>query len=60
MPDINTFEVTEGDMFLLCSDGLNDMVEDEDIHLTLELAVRQPSTRGQPAGADGERQRRSR
>jgi PPM family protein phosphatase len=33
--DVNTFEVKEGDMFLLCSDGLNDMVEDEDIHLTL-------------------------
>ena len=33
--DVNTFEVREGDMFLLCSDGLNDMVEDEDIHLTL-------------------------
>jgi serine/threonine protein phosphatase PrpC len=33
--EVNTFEVTEGDMFLLCSDGLNDMVEDEDIHLTL-------------------------
>jgi PPM family protein phosphatase len=33
--DINTFEVTQGDTFLLCSDGLNDMVEDEDIHLTL-------------------------
>jgi len=34
-PDVGTFEVKEGDMFLLCSDGLNDMVEDEDIHLTL-------------------------
>jgi protein phosphatase len=33
--DINTFEVTEDDVFLLCSDGLNDMVEDDDIHLTL-------------------------
>jgi protein phosphatase len=33
--DINTFEAQEGDMFLLCSDGLNDMVEDDDIHLTL-------------------------
>ena len=33
--DVSTFEVKEGDMFLLCSDGLNDMVEDEDIHLTL-------------------------
>jgi PPM family protein phosphatase len=33
--DVNTFEAQEGDMFLLCSDGLNDMVEDGDIHLTL-------------------------
>jgi len=33
--DVSTFDVSEGDMFLLCSDGLNDMVEDEDIHLTL-------------------------
>jgi len=33
--DVNTFDVQEGDMFLLCSDGLNDMVEDEDIHLAL-------------------------
>jgi serine/threonine protein phosphatase PrpC len=33
--DVNNFEAEEGDMFLLCSDGLNDMVEDEDIHLTL-------------------------
>jgi len=33
--EVRTFEVREGDMYLLCSDGLNDMVEDEDIHLTL-------------------------
>jgi serine/threonine protein phosphatase PrpC len=33
--DVNTFEVSEGDLFLLCSDGLNDMVEDEEIHQTL-------------------------
>ncbi|MEO8630707.1 MAG: Stp1/IreP family PP2C-type Ser/Thr phosphatase [Betaproteobacteria bacterium] len=33
--DVSTFEAQEGDMFLVCSDGLNDMVEDEDIHLTL-------------------------
>ena len=25
----------KGDYFLLCSDGLPDMVEDEDIHLTI-------------------------
>ena len=34
-PEINSFEVKEGDIYLLCSDGLNDMVEDADIHLTL-------------------------
>jgi len=34
-PEINSFEVQEGDTYLLCSDGLNDMVEDDDIHLTL-------------------------
>ncbi len=34
-PEFNSFEVREGDTYLLCSDGLNDMVEDDDIHLTL-------------------------
>ena len=40
--------VLTGDIFLLCSDGLSDMVEDEDIHLTistfsanLEMAAQQ-------------------
>jgi protein phosphatase len=33
--DINTFEAQEGDTYLLCSDGLCDMVDDEDILLTL-------------------------
>jgi len=27
--------VLPGDVYLLCSDGLSDMVEDEDIHLTI-------------------------
>ena len=27
--------VESDDIFLLCSDGLNDMVDDEEIHLTL-------------------------
>ncbi|MFO1320445.1 MAG: Stp1/IreP family PP2C-type Ser/Thr phosphatase [Burkholderiales bacterium] len=33
--EIHTYDVQPGDMYLLCSDGLNDMVEDEDIELTL-------------------------
>ncbi len=33
--DIYEEEVEPGDIFLLCSDGLNDMVDDEEIHLTL-------------------------
>ncbi|HZP92394.1 MAG TPA: Stp1/IreP family PP2C-type Ser/Thr phosphatase [Burkholderiales bacterium] len=33
--EIHTHEVREGDIYLLCSDGLNDMVEDEDIELTI-------------------------
>lgn len=34
-PEIHTYDVRPGDIYLLCSDGLNDMVEDEDIELTL-------------------------
>lgn len=34
-PEIHTYEVKPGDVYLLCSDGLNDMVEDEEIRLTL-------------------------
>lgn len=33
--EIHTHPVQSGDIYLLCSDGLNDMVEDEDIALTL-------------------------
>jgi serine/threonine protein phosphatase PrpC len=33
--EIQEFDVRKGDYFLLCSDGLPDMVEDEDIHLTI-------------------------
>jgi protein phosphatase len=33
--EIHDYEVEPGDLFLLCSDGLNDMVEDEEIALTL-------------------------
>lgn len=33
--EIQEDEVRQGDVYLLCSDGLPDMVEDEDIHLTI-------------------------
>lgn len=33
--EIRDYEVQPGDIYLLCSDGLNDMVEDEEIQLTL-------------------------
>lgn len=34
-PEIHVHDVQAGDIYLLCSDGLNDMVEDEDIQSTL-------------------------
>jgi serine/threonine protein phosphatase PrpC len=33
--EVNEFDVLPEDVYLLCSDGLSDMVEDEDIHLTI-------------------------
>ena len=42
-----------GDIYLLCSDGLNDMVDDEDIEMTL-AARQQPAARCRSTGADGE------
>ena len=33
--EVQEFEVLPEDIYLLCSDGLPDMVEDEDIHLTI-------------------------
>jgi PPM family protein phosphatase len=35
VPEIHVHEVLIGDIYLLCSDGLNDMVEDDDIQATL-------------------------
>jgi protein phosphatase len=34
-PEIHVHDVMVGDIYLLCSDGLNDMVEDDDIQATL-------------------------
>jgi len=36
-PEIRSYPVQAGDLFLLCSDGLNDMVEDEEIGMTLQM-----------------------
>lgn len=33
--EVQEYDVQRDDVFLLCSDGLPDMVEDEDIHLTI-------------------------
>lgn len=33
--EVHVYETQPGDIYLLCSDGLSDMVDDEDIHLTL-------------------------
>lgn len=35
IPEIHLYDVEVGDVYLLCSDGLNDMVEDEDIESVL-------------------------
>lgn len=35
IPEVHTHDVLPGDIFVLCSDGLYDMVPDEDIHLTV-------------------------
>lgn len=34
--EIHDYDVEPGDLYLLCSDGLNDMVEDEEIALTMQ------------------------
>ncbi|MGE5490808.1 MAG: Stp1/IreP family PP2C-type Ser/Thr phosphatase [Actinomycetota bacterium] len=35
-PEIHDYDVQPGDIYLLCSDGLNDMVDDEEIGLTVQ------------------------
>ncbi|OHC69471.1 MAG: protein phosphatase [Rhodocyclales bacterium GWA2_65_20] len=35
-PEVRDYDVLPGDIYLLCSDGLNDMVDDEEISMTLQ------------------------
>ncbi len=56
-PEINDFDTRTGDVYLLCSDGLNDMVEDEEIGAILlrrsddlELAAAQLVQRANDSG----------
>ena len=37
--EVHSYDVQAGDLFMLCSDGLNDMIEDEEIQMTL-IALR--------------------
>lgn len=37
VPEVHVYDVAVGDIYLFCSDGLNDMVEDEDIGATLQM-----------------------
>jgi len=46
-PEIRDYDVREGDVYLLCTDGLTDMVEDEDI----AAALAQPSASLDECGA---------
>jgi protein phosphatase len=36
-PEVHVYDVAVGDIYLFCSDGLNDMVEDEDIGATVQM-----------------------
>jgi protein phosphatase len=42
--EIKEHPVARGDFYVLCSDGLSDMVEDEDIHLTISTFDGNPET----------------
>jgi len=45
--EVQELEVHQDDVYLLCSDGLPDMVEDEDIHLTISTFSANLETVGQ-------------
>jgi serine/threonine protein phosphatase PrpC len=45
--DVFTVEAVPGDLFLLCSDGLSDMLSEEEIAAAIETANRDPEAAGQ-------------
>jgi PPM family protein phosphatase len=46
-PDVFTIEVAPGDLFLLCSDGLSDMLSEEQIAAAIERAGGDPTAAGE-------------
>jgi PPM family protein phosphatase len=42
-PDVNCYEALPADIYLFCSDGLNDLITDEEIRLTLTAWSGQPA-----------------
>jgi serine/threonine protein phosphatase PrpC len=42
-PEVHVHEAQPGDLYLLCSDGLNDMVDDEEIRLTMVTLRQNPA-----------------
>jgi protein phosphatase len=45
--DVFTVDAAPGDLFLLCSDGLSDMLSEEEIAAAIETAGRDPEAAGQ-------------
>ena len=45
-PELRDFEVQPGDLYLLCSDGLSDMVDDEEIGQAVQALGSDPAARG--------------
>jgi len=46
-PEIHEYDTQPGDIYLLCSDGLSDMVSDEDIDMTLQALGANPNLAAQ-------------